>query len=55
MTITVNHTEAGLLALQTAYERGASDDEVAPLWEARRALLVQHHAPRDGASNVNDI
>ena len=42
-------------ALQTAYERGASDDEVAPLWEARRALLVQHHAPRDGASNVNDI
>ena len=42
-------------ALQTAYERGASDDEVAPLWEARRALLVQHHAPRDGASNVNEI
>ena len=23
--------------------------------DQRRALLVQHHAPRDGASNVNDI
>ena len=28
-------------ALQNAYARGASDDEVAPLWEARRRLFVQ--------------
>ncbi|MCF7222459.1 hypothetical protein [Marilutibacter chinensis] len=26
-------------ALQAAYERGASDDEVAPLWRAREMLL----------------
>ncbi|QDH69351.1 hypothetical protein [Marilutibacter alkalisoli] len=27
-------------ALQAAYERGASDDEVAPLWKARETLLA---------------
>lgn len=42
-------------ALQTAYERGASDDEVAPLWAARHALIAQYDTPRDGALNVNDI
>lgn len=26
-------------ALQNAYARGASDDEIAPLWEARQRLL----------------
>lgn len=28
-------------ALQTAYDRGASDDELAPLWEVRQALAAQ--------------
>ena len=32
-------------ALQNAYARGASDDEVAPLWEARRRLLSHSPAP----------
>lgn len=29
-------------ALQTAYDEGASDDEVEPLWKARQALLPRH-------------
>ncbi|WP_028916123.1 hypothetical protein [Pseudoxanthomonas sp. J35] len=28
-------------ALQVAYDRGASDDELAPLWEVRQALAAQ--------------
>ena len=28
-------------ALQTAYNRGASDSEVAPMWETRRALVAK--------------
>lgn len=32
-------------ALQAAYDRGASDDEIAPLWEARRALTARAAAP----------
>lgn len=32
-------------ALQAAYDRGASDDEIAPLWEARRALTASAAAP----------
>lgn len=32
-------------ALQTAYSRNASDDEVAPLWKARRELLLRLQAP----------
>ena len=31
-------------ALQNAYARGASDEEIAPLWEARRRLAGNHHA-----------
>ena len=42
-------------ALQVAYDRGASDSEVAPLWEARQALLVGNDDLRDGPSNPNDI
>lgn len=33
-------------ALQTAYARNASEDELAPLWDARKRLLVsiqRHH------------
>lgn len=30
-------------ALQNAYARGASDDEVAPLWEVRQRLAKQAH------------
>lgn len=29
-------------ALQTAYDEGASDDELEPLWRARQALLPRH-------------
>ncbi|MBB1060257.1 hypothetical protein [Marilutibacter spongiae] len=36
-------------ALQTAYARGASDAEVAPLWEAR-SRLVHDLAPSGGAN-----
>ena len=42
-------------ALQVAYDRGASDSEVAPLWEARQALLAGNDDLRDGPSNPNDI
>lgn len=34
-------------ALQTAYDEGASDDEIAPLWKARQALLPRHAAASD--------
>lgn len=42
-------------ALQAAYDRGASDAEVAPMWEARHALLASTHAPRGCAGDINDI
>ena len=32
-------------ALQNAYARGASDDEIAPLWEVRQRLARQTRAP----------
>jgi len=32
-------------ALQTAYERNASDDEIAPLWAARASLLGRPASP----------
>jgi hypothetical protein len=32
-------------ALQAAYARNASDDEVAPLWKARRELLLRLPSP----------
>jgi len=34
------------LALQAAYDRGASDAEVAPMWVAREALLAGIRPPR---------
>jgi len=34
-------------ALQTAYERNASDDEIAPLWAARARLLGRPIHPDD--------
>ena len=42
-------------ALQAAYEEGASDAELAPMWEARQALLAQHPAPGRDAGDINDI
>lgn len=42
-------------ALQAAYDRGASDQEVAPLWDARAALLAGLDTPRGSAADVNDI
>lgn len=36
-------------ALQAAYDRNASDDELEPLWQARRALVQA--APASAASN----
>lgn len=42
-------------ALQAAYDRGASDQEVAPLWDARAALLASLDAPRGSNADVNDI
>lgn len=32
------------LALQAAYDRGASDAEIAPMWVARDALLSSHRS-----------
>ena len=32
-------------ALQNAYARGASDDEIAPLWDVRQRLARQARAP----------
>jgi hypothetical protein len=37
-------------ALQAAYQRGASDDEVAPLWKARQALLDEPPPSRTSES-----
>ncbi len=31
-------------ALQTAYDEGATDDEIEPLWTARQSLLPRHAA-----------
>lgn len=42
-------------ALQVAYDRGASDSEVAPLWEARQALLLGGGDGNAGPDRVNDI
>lgn len=36
-------------ALQAAYDRGASDAEVAPMWEARNALLSHPPSRQDHA------
>ncbi len=36
-------------ALQTAYARGASDDELAPLWEARTQLMRSAAPTADAA------
>lgn len=38
-------------ALQVAYERGASDAEVAPMWVARNALLSHPHSRQTRAKN----
>jgi hypothetical protein len=42
-------------ALQVAYVRGASDSEVAPMWEARRHLLAALGNPRVRATDANEI
>jgi len=42
-------------ALQAAYDRGASDTEIAPMWEARHALLAGNDTPRGHATDINDI
>ncbi|GAB3506945.1 hypothetical protein [Pseudoxanthomonas daejeonensis] len=42
-------------ALQVAYENGASDLELAPMWEARHALIAQRQASRSHAGDLNDI
>ncbi len=34
-------------ALQTAYDEGASDDEIEPLWRARHALLPRQASTSD--------
>ena len=38
-------------ALQVAYERGASDAEVAPMWVARNALLSRPHSRQSRSKN----
>lgn len=42
-------------ALQAGYDRGATDAELAPMWEARHALLAHDDAPRGHPSHINDI
>lgn len=42
-------------ALQVAYDRGASDSEVAPMWEARQDLLAANGSARVRATDANEI
>ena len=51
----IDHEDPRVEALQAAYDRGASDNEVAPMWEARHALLAGTASARGHASDINDI
>ena len=42
-------------ALQAGYDRGATDAELAPMWEARHALLAHGDTPRGHPAHINDI